>query len=69
MEKQLNAKELLLELMKQRNWHGIAGDKPAQRAAGEDKRLLTQGRLSYEKCVEWLEKLGWKKIQEETWSN
>lgn len=69
MKRKLNAKDLLLELMQADGWHGIVGDRNAQIQAGTDKKRLQQGKLSYDKCVEWLKKLGWKKVQEETWSN
>lgn len=68
MQHKKNAIDLLSELVKERNWHRIKNDKPAQRAAAMDKLLLQQGRLSYEKCCQWLERLGYKKVEEEVWS-
>lgn len=61
-----NATDLLRELMQQRNWHGLT-DKPSQKKAAMDKTLAMQGRLSYEKSCQWLVRLGYKKIKEETW--
>lgn len=63
-----NAIELLKEVMEQRNWHQIENDKVAQRKAAQDKNLMAKGSLSYEKACFWLQKLGYKKVKEETWS-
>lgn len=62
-----NAKVLLKQIVKKRAWHQITGDKPGQKAAGRDKELVLAGKLSYEKCCQWLLKLGYKKVSEETW--
>ena len=58
------AKELLKDLMNERGWHGIENDRTAQRKAGRDKELLLLGRLSAEKCEQWLNKLGYRKVKE-----
>lgn len=63
----MNAKEQFAKVVRLRNWHGIKNDTKAQRAAGVDKHLATSGRLSYEKCAEWLHKLGYKQTQDEIW--
>ena len=63
----MNAKEKMKEIVRVRGWHGITNDKPAQRAAAVDKALILSGKLSYEKCCEWLERLGYVKIQDEQW--
>lgn len=63
----MNAKEIMKIVVKRRGWHNIKDDKPAQRAAAVDKSLILSGKLSYEKCCEWLERLGYYKIQDESW--
>lgn len=57
------AKELLKDLMKQRGWHKETDAILAARAR-RDKALLIEGRLSAEKCEQWLNKLGYRKIKE-----
>ena len=64
----MNAKEQFREVVKKRGWHGITADKAAQRAAAMDKTLALAGKLSYEKSAEWLRKLGYVLVQEESWA-
>lgn len=61
------AKTKLLEIMTARSWHEIKGNKKAQTAAQQDKYLLRDGKLSYEKTVFWLKKLGYKMTSNEVW--
>jgi hypothetical protein len=59
-----NALDILADVMQHRNWYGSAYDR---RTAATYKSLLNQGRLSYEKASEILNKIGWLKVEEETW--
>lgn len=59
-----NAVEALRLIMMERNWH--QRKYPARKAGGY-KDLLKKGKLSYEKCREILQLLGYRKIGEETW--
>lgn len=63
----MNAKDQFKLVTQKRGWHGISGDVKAQNAANYDKHLAASGRLSYEKCVQWLERLGYTKLTEEEW--
>lgn len=58
---------MMKQIVQQRNWHQKTNDQAAQRAAAQDKLLILQGKMSYEKCVDWLERLGYAKVREEKW--
>lgn len=65
MSKNLNAIDFLSHIMQQRCWYG---DKIERRKAAVYKGLNKSGRLSYEKCCEILQHLGYNKIKEEVWN-
>jgi len=61
----MNALELLAEVVQNRNWY--AGLEIDRRLAGEYKRNLVKGKVSYGKACQLLESLGFSKVKEETW--
>lgn len=66
MEKEIqgNAIKVLKDLMQVRKWHQ---EKYTPTKASGYKDLLNKGKLSYEKSIEILHLLGYKKVKEETW--
>jgi len=57
--------DTLKTIVNERNWHnGII----ERRHASVLKRSILDDKISYEKAVEILGKLGYKKIQEEIWA-
>lgn len=60
----LNATDLLWRIVQHRKWHR---GKLERRAAGEIKRNLRNGTLSYKTASEILLLLGWSKVEEESW--
>jgi len=64
MTKTINAVELLKQVVQRRNWHQ---GRIERRLAGETKKNVLAGKLSYEKASAILVLLGWEKVKEESW--
>jgi len=62
----MTAQETLHQVMQQRNWYASLAI--SRSLAGEYKRNLAKGKLSYEKTCELLQALGYSKIKEEVWA-
>ncbi len=63
----MTARELFLKICEKDGWHGIVGNHSEQRKAAMDKKRAIEDKLSHNKYIYWLDRLGYECKQKEVW--